>query len=147
MNTAYDLKESSLLIEKLLRLTHANKIEWDDNHIFSQPVIARFQTILDGELLAQIWSSNKAAGFRLVEKSKAPGYGGALGSNVPVESAPFLISSDRDLVAISINHESGAAQGEIYVNLMSLLELARISIDKVEPKIDRVKQYLDKLAV
>jgi hypothetical protein len=50
-------------------------------------------------------------------------------------------------VAISIDHENGPSQGEIYVNLISLLELVRRSVDKVEPKLDRVKQYLDKLAV
>jgi hypothetical protein len=53
----------------------------------------------------------------------------------------------RDLVAISIDHDHDAKQGAIYVLLVALLELARRSVDKVEPKIDRVKQYLEKLAV
>jgi hypothetical protein len=46
-----------------------------------------------------------------------------------------------------VDHEEGPTLGETYINLMALLELARRSVDKVEPKIDRVKQYLDKLAV
>jgi hypothetical protein len=53
----------------------------------------------------------------------------------------------RDLVAISIDHDHHTEQGAIYVLLMGLLELARRSVDKVEPKIDRVKLYLEKLAV
>ena len=151
MNTAYDQKESSVLIDKLLQLTRAKKIDWGQNSILSTPVIARFQTILDGELVAQIWSSNKEAGFRLTEKAPQATYSGPLGKDLPLESLsgnqPFLLSADRDLIAISVSHESGAAQGEIYSNLMSLLELARLSVDKVEPKVDRVKQFLDKLAV
>ena len=63
---------------------------------------------------------------------------------VPAQPPPI---SERDLVSISIDHDHGAAQGAIYVMLMALLELARRSEDKIEPKIDRVKQYLDKLAV
>jgi len=82
--------------------------------------------------------------------------------NVPADSASFApkgpvtqqleairdqYTSGRDLVAISIDHENGPTHGEIYVNLISLVELARRSVDKVEPKIERVKQYLEKLAV
>jgi hypothetical protein len=148
MNTNYDLKESSVLIEKLLQLTRANKIEWNQSPALGGLGIARFQTTLeDGALLVQIWSSNKESGFRLAEKASQGTYGGLLGKDFSVEAVPFLMSPDRDLVAISLSHEAGAAQGESYVNLMSLLELARRSADKIEPKIDRVKQLLDKLAV
>jgi hypothetical protein len=62
--------------------------------------------------------------------------------NVQADTMP-----QRDLISIAISHVGGPTRGEIYVNLVSLIELARRASDKVEPKIDRVKQYLDKLAV
>jgi len=153
MNTIYDMTESAILIAKLLRLTRDNKIEWAQKKSFGFPEMGQFQTTIDGDLEALVWSTNKEAGFRIFEKESpprlSPPLGGFYTSNpdVPFVSAPLLPIPERDLVAISFDHENGAAQGEIYVNLISLLEVARRSSDKVEPKIDRVKQYLDQLAV
>jgi hypothetical protein len=151
VNTQYDIKESSILIEKLLPLSRDGKIKWqEDSSADAGLVLTRFQTTIDKDLLVQVWSSNKEAGFRLSEKGRGRWRGQPLGNpplNVRADSEPDLYSAGRDLLVISITHELGAAQGEIYTNLMSLLELARIASDKVEPKIDRVKQYLDKLAV
>jgi hypothetical protein len=129
----------------------------------------------DEDWEALIWSTDKEAGFRIFEKESHPGTtsrrwtaeegGDPFGNppmNVPADSASFApkgpvtqqleairdqYTSGRDLVAISIDHENGPTHGEIYVNLISLVELARRSVDKVEPKIERVKQYLEKLAV
>ncbi len=138
MNTAYDLTESAVLIAKLVALTREGKIEWFQHSLsliqFGSDVTTRYQTPLDGELNALIWLSSKSAGFRLFEMT-----GEAAESR--------MARSERDLLAISLDHEDGSSRGEIYINLMSLLELARRSADKIEPKVDRIKQYLDKLAV
>lgn len=139
MNTAYDLAESAVLIGKLVDLTRDGKVEWSE----VKPGMAkelglattRYISTLEGasETLL-VWSTERSAGFRVYEKS--------------IESTRvFTTTSERDLISISIDHEDGPARGEVYVNLMALLELARRSANKIEPKIERVKQYLDKLAV
>lgn len=158
MNTTYDLNESEILIAKLLGLTRDGKIEWTQDKlrvsIIDESTI-RYRAELEGILEVVIWSSSKAAGFRLIEKlaqsseaPSSPGTPGILGRipQMPVIRGSSSIS-ERDLIAISIDHEEGPSRGELYVNLMSLLELARRFADKIEPKVDRVKQYLDKLAV
>jgi hypothetical protein len=153
MNTTYDMTESAILIAKLLRLTRDNKIEWVQKRSFGFPEMAQYQTAIDGELEALVWSTNKEAGFRIFEKGPEPRLVPprerliTYNADVPFVSSSPLLISERDLVGVSFDHENGAAQGEIYVNLISLLELARRSSDKIEPKIDRVKQYLDQLAV
>jgi hypothetical protein len=138
MNTPYDFTESAALLEKLFGLTRDGKIEWQRNNLVSRTseIMTTCRTTLDKDLDALIWSNDKAAGFRLSEKPDEALY-------IPEISA----ISGRDLLSISINHDHSAEQGAIYVLLMGLLELARRSVDKIEPKIDRVKQYLDKLAV
>jgi len=138
MNTPYDFTESAALLEKLFGLTRDGKIEWQRNNLVSRTseIMTTCRTTLDKDLDALIWSNDKAAGFRLSEKPDEASY-------IPEISA----ISGRDLLSISINHDHGAEQGAVYVLLMGLLELARRSVDKVEPKIDRAKQYLDKLAV
>jgi hypothetical protein len=157
MNTPYDLTESSILIAKLLQLTRDGKIEWAEKRSAVLPEMARFQTTIDEDLEALVWSTNKEAGFRILEKEPVPRNarrrwegGDPLGNpplNVAADSEPLPFISGRDLVAISVDHGIGPSRGEIYVNLISLLELARRASDKVEPKIDRIKHYLDKLAV
>lgn len=157
MNTAYDVKESAVLVAKLVGVTRDGKIEWFQRSSTALSAMARFQTALDGDLHAEIWSTDAEVGFRILEAEpqlETIGHrreGGArFGSpllNLLADSTQPLLVSGRDLIAISISHEEGPSRGELYVNLMSLLELARRSADKVEPKIDRVKQYLDKLAV
>ena len=149
MNTAYDLTESSILIAKLLRLTRDAKIEWAERRAFGLPEMRRYQATIDGDLEALVWSTNKEAGFRIFEKVPEPRLEPPYSSNpdVPLLLPRILPIPERDLVAISIDHENGPTRGEIYVNLISLLELARRSSDKIEPKVDRIKEYLDKLAV
>ncbi|MGH9604232.1 MAG: hypothetical protein ACRD3N_00895 [Terracidiphilus sp.] len=149
MNTAYDMTESATLITKLLRLTRDNKIEWTQKTSIGLPEMGQYQTTIDGDLRSLVWSTNKAAGFRLSEKVPVPPVParadvvvGVLGSIAKMAGPP-----ERDLIAISIDHDDGSSRGELYVNLMSLLELARRSADKIEPKIERLKEYLDKLAV
>ena len=138
MNTAYDLAESAVLIDKLVALTRDGKVEWSEMRpgMVKEigPATTRFGSTLEGASEVLVWSTEKSAGFRVYEKS--------------IESTGvFTTTSERDLVSISIDHEDGPARGEVYVNLMALLELARRSANKIEPKIERVKQYLDKLAV
>lgn len=136
MNSAYDLKESADLISKLLVLTRDGKVEWRKESLLVKtivPVTTRFLAPLDGDSEAQVWLTSTSAGFKLAEKTREPGI--------------FVTVTERDLISISIDHEDGPSSGQIYIDLMSLLELARRSADKIEPKIDRVKQFLDKLAV
>ena len=136
MNTAYDLAESAILVSKLLALTRNGKVEWLKGSQRSSKVdevITRFHTKLEDDLEASVWSTTKSAGFRVFEKS--------------TETGVLTFTLERDLISVTLDHDEGASRGEVYVNLISLLELARRSADKVEPKIDRVKQYLDKLAV
>jgi hypothetical protein len=149
MNTAYDMKESSILITKLLPLTRDGKISWAEKRSFGVPDMGQYQTAIDGDLEALVWSTSKEAGFRIFEKGPEPLLEPLYSSNpdVPLLLPRIQSISERDLVAISMEHENGPAQGEIYVNLISLFELARRSSDKIEPKIERVKQYLEKLAV
>jgi len=157
MNTPYDMTESSLLIAKLVNLTRDGKIAWAQKRSAVLPEMVRFQTTSDEDLEALVWSTNKEAGFRILEKEPVPASarrswegGDPLGNpplNVAADSTSLPLISGRDLVAISVDHENGSTRGEIYINLISLLELARRASDKVEPKIDRVKQYLEKLAV
>jgi hypothetical protein len=167
MNTSYDLTESRILIDKLIRLTRDSKIEWAQRRSASFPKMARFHTTInqvpgaspfspDEDLEALVWSTDKAAGFRLFETTvepSAPSQPSSSTGRLYVQSKDRVVYggladvSERDLVAVSIDHENGPSHGGVYVSLMSLLELARRSVDKVEPKIDRVKQYLDKLAV
>jgi hypothetical protein len=157
VNTAYDLTESAVLITKLVALTREGKVEWTEKNLRSLgsiEVTSRYQTTLDGDLNALVWLSSKSAGFRLVENVIEPNANaqsippiGPL-SSAKLQTVPSLrMISERDLLAVHFDHEDGPARGEIYINLMSLLELARRSSDKIEPKVDRVKQYLDKLAV
>jgi hypothetical protein len=156
MNTSYDITESSILIAKLIRLTRDAKIEWEQRKSAAFPGMIRYQTPIDEDSEALVWSTSKEAGFRIFEKVppsplarsswNAP-FGLNPPMNVPADSAPLLHIAERDLVAITFDHINGPSQGESYVNLMILLELARRSSDKIEPKIDRVKQFLDKLAV
>lgn len=137
MNSAYDLKESSELMERLIGLTRSGKIEWQKEKLLVKelgPATTRFLTSLDGDSEAMVWSTATSVGFRVFERFNE-------------STGPFTTVGMRDLVSISIDREDGPSRGEVYVNLMALLELARRSSDKVEPKIDRVKQYLDKLAV
>jgi hypothetical protein len=152
MNSPYDWTESAVVITKLVGLTRDGKIEWTPKRSPVMPEMVRFQTSLDEESEAVIWSTGKEAGFRIFE-SGANGAGllRSWESGDPMGNPPLNVQANpmlpRDLISIAINHASGPARGEIYVNLMSLVELARRTSDKVEPKIDRVKQYLDKLAV
>lgn len=138
MNSPYDISESKVLIDKLFQLTRDGKIKW--NYASAVPrtgvITQQFFVGLDDDMEASIWTSNKSAGFRVAEKN-AQDPAAAMMPSIP----------GRDLVAISIDHDHDAELGSIYVLLMALLELARRSVDKVEPKIDRVKQYLEKLAV
>jgi hypothetical protein len=157
MNTPYDVTESAILISKLVALTRDGKVEWIQD--IANPVAintsVRYQTTMEGNLEVLVWSTSKSAGFRLFENvvhRPEPAHFGlhekgsdSLASMPVGRGLPTF--SERDLVAISIGHEEGPARGEVYINLMSLLELARRSADKIEPKVDRVKQYLDKLAV
>lgn len=141
MNTAYDLTESAVLIKKLVALTRERRVEWTEQNLRSlgsMEVTSRYQTTLEGDLSVLVWLSSKSAGFRLLERPAPAPHPASLAIELP---------SERDLLAVSLDHEDGPARGEIYINLMSLLELARRSADKIEPKVDRVKQYLDKLAV
>ncbi len=165
MNTSYDMDQSTDLIAQLIRLTRESKIEWLQKGSAAFPEMARYQTTINGDSEAQVWSTNKQAGFKIFEKRPEPesdslligkqaSYAAAgvdIASGSPLlmmaAAASLLRISERDLVAISIDHEKGPAKGEIYVNLMSLLELARRSADKIEPKVERLKQYLEKLAV
>ncbi|HEV2132742.1 MAG TPA: hypothetical protein VGR47_00630 [Terracidiphilus sp.] len=153
MNTTYDMTESSILISKLLGLTRGNKIDWAERRSsFGIPNMKQYHTTIDRDLEALVWSSNKEAGFRIFEKGSGPqlippSSGRSSNPDVPFDSAPRMSMPERDLVSISIDHENGSTQGEIYINLISLLELARRSSDKIEPKVDRIKEFLDKLAV
>lgn len=138
MNSPYDMSESENLIAKLFELTRDGKIRWTGTNAVPRTgmVTQQFFAGLDNDVETSIWTNNKASGFRVMEKS------------TPDPSVIMMPSiSGRDLVAISIDHDHDAEQGPLYVLLMALLELARRSVDKVEPKIDRVKEYLDKLAV
>jgi hypothetical protein len=161
MNTPYDFDEAGALIARLLQLTRGARIEWSQDQwasLVSGPVLLRFRTPLGEDSEALIWSSDSAVGFRLIETAVGPA-SPPQSASVPRSGRLYVPTknrasfgglpdiSERDLVAISIDHENGPSQGEIYVNLISLLELVRRSVDKVEPKLDRVKQYLDKLAV
>lgn len=137
MNTAYDLNESSELIERLITLTRDGKVEWSKENLLAKtfdPPTTKFMASLEGNSEAQVWMTSKSAGFRLIEKGQS-------------YLASIVTTADRDLISISLDHEDGPSRGQIYINLMSLLELARRAADKIEPKIERVKQYLDKLAV
>jgi hypothetical protein len=138
MNTGYDFAESAVLISKLVGLTRDGKIEWRERKAGLVrelgPTTTRYNSTLDADSEALVWSSDRSAGFRLYEK--------ALES-----TGVFTTTTERDLISISVDHEEGPSRGEVYVNLIALLELARRSADKIEPKIERVKQYLDKLAV
>jgi hypothetical protein len=156
MNTPYDFTESAALIEKLIGLTRDDKIEW--THIVAQPLTMetsfRYRAKIEDNLEVLVWQTTKSAGFRLFEKlpsrqeSRQLGVSGEVPSIASAHPVPnLMIFSERDLISISINHEEGPSFGERYVNLMSLMELAMRSADKIEPKVDRVKQYLDKLAV
>jgi hypothetical protein len=152
MNNPYDFHESAALITKLVDLTRNGKIEWSQGlkPLISFDEIDRYYAIVEGNLEVQVWVSKKAAGFRLIERAREQ-------SESPVP--PLMPSprnfiplglpniTERELIAISLSHEEGPSRGQIYIKLMALLELARRSVDKVEPKVDRVKQYLDKLAV
>jgi hypothetical protein len=150
MNSPYDLTESAVLIAKLVGLTRDGKIEWIPKRSRVMPEMIRFQTSLDEELEVVVWSTAKEAGFRIFE-SGAAGILRSWESGDPMGNPPMNVQADtmpqRDLISIAISHVGGPTRGEIYVNLVSLIELARRASDKVEPKIDRVKQYLDKLAV
>jgi hypothetical protein len=132
------MSESENLIDKLFQLTRDGKIVW--TYATGVPrtgtITQQFFVSLDNDVEASIWTNSKSAGFRLIEKKD---------QNPAVIAMPGI--PGRDLVAISIDHDHDAKQGAIYVLLVALLELARRSVDKVEPKIDRVKQYLEKLAV
>lgn len=136
MNTPYEISESSNLIEKLLNLTRDGKIEWTTLQIVPRAgeMTRQYFTPLEGSLEVSVWENHRAAGFRLIDKSIQ-------------EPAMRVIAvvPERDLLSISIDHEHDADLGPLYTMLMALLVLARRTIDKVEPKIDQVKQYLDKL--
>lgn len=155
MNTPYDLKESALLIAKLVALTRDGKVDWREQKLVAHelgPVTTRYFSGLEGNSEALVWSTDKSVGFKVFEKVSGalltlPSWGRISNPDVPFDSAPRMSVPERDLVSISIDHEDGPSRGELYVNLMSLLELARRSSDKIEPKIERVKEYLDKLAV
>jgi hypothetical protein len=138
MNSPYDMSESEYLIDKLFQLTRDGKIKW--NYVSAVPrtgtITQQYFVGLDNDAEASIWTNGKSAGFRVAEKN-AQDPAVVMMPNIP----------GRDLVAISIDHDHHTEQGAIYVLLMGLLELARRSVDKVEPKIDRVKLYLEKLAV
>lgn len=142
MNTSYDMTESPILIDKLIRLTRDSKIEWTHQDSSARrETLDVYRTPLAGDVEAVIWVSGRQAGFRLSEKK--------VESNAfsKLPAARILGGGDRDILSIMVDHEEGPTLGETYINLMALLELARRSVDKVEPKIDRVKQYLDQLAV
>jgi hypothetical protein len=138
MNTAYDLAESAVLIGKLVDLTRDGKIEWNAVRpgLVKElgPATTRYGSTLEGPSEVLVWSTERSAGFRVYEKATE-------------STGVFTTTSERDLISISMDHEDGPGRGQVYVNLMALLELARRSADKIEPKIERVKQYLDKLAV
>lgn len=138
MNSTYDVAESKDLIDKLFQLTRDGKIKWNyaDFAPRTGAITQQFFVGLDNDVEACIWTNSKSAGFRVAEKNaQDPGL-----IRMPVIPG-------RDLVAISIDHDHDAEHGAVYVLLMALLELVRRSVDKVEPKINRVKQYLEKLAV
>ena len=138
MNSPYDMSESRNLLDKLFQLTRDGKIRW--NYASTAPrtgaITQQYFVGLDNDAEASIWTNAKSAGFRVTEMNA---------QDPDLTMMPSI--AGRDLVAISIDHDHDAEQGAIYVLLMGLLELARRSVDKVEPKIDRVKQYLEKLAV
>jgi hypothetical protein len=157
MNTPYDFTESAVLIAKLVELTREGKINWSQKTLGIFPGTTRFHTTIDGDLEAAVWSTDKEIGFRIFEKNPPAGNtsqrwegGDPMGNpplNVQAHSAPLPLATGRDLLAISIERAGGAMRSEVYIPLMGLLELARRSSDKIEPKIERVKQYLEKLAV
>lgn len=137
MNSSYEMSEATDLIEKLFQLTRNGKIQWSMINTAPRPafVTRQYFTPLEGMLEASIWENNRAAGFRLFERRGEE------------KDTVMPAIAERDLVAISIEHDHDASLGPIYTMLMALLELARRAEDKVEPKVDRAKQYLDKLAV
>jgi hypothetical protein len=138
MNSPYEMSESGKLIEKLFELTRDGKVKWTYSNAVPRigEITQQFFTTLDDDLDASIWTNNRGAGFLITEKNT---------HEPAVTMMPSI--SRRDLLAISIGHDHDAEQGAVYVLLMALVELARRSVDRVEPKIDRVKQLLEKLAV
>ena len=138
MNSTYDMSESRNLLDKLFQLTRDGRIKWTyaSNVPRTGAITQQYSVGLDNDAEASIWTNAKSAGFRVTEVNA---------QEPAVVMMPSIVG--RDLVAISIDHDHDAEQGATYVLLMGLLELARRSVDNVEPKIDRVKQYLEKLAV
>lgn len=141
MNSPYDFSESAALIAKLVALTRDGKVAWDERKIIGN-IATRYISALEGNSKALVWSNDKMVGFRVFEDIEE------LGRKVSPSILPLIspLISERDLISVSIDHENGPFSGELYVNLMSLFELARRSADKIEPKIERVKEYLDRLS-
>jgi|GEM_PF-2232958 len=145
MNTPYERSESRTLINKLFELTKSGKIQWSNiplSLLFGlaeNPRMAvgtkQYATPLEDRLEASVWINNRAAGFRLIEKEVFSLIGQPSSEGIP----------ECELLSIMIEHEHDPELGPDYVALMGLIELARRATDKVEPKVDRAKQYLDRL--
>jgi hypothetical protein len=144
MNTPYEFSESRNLIERLFDLTKSGKIQWSNTPLSllfgleanprMEAGTTQYATPLEDMLEASVWINRRAAGFRLIEREVF------LIGHPSLGKAP-----ERELLSIMIAHEHDPQLGPDYVALMGLIELARRAADKVEPKVDRAKQYLDKL--
>jgi hypothetical protein len=150
-NSEDAIRESYLLIIKLLERTRERKIEWT----CGAPLLKvargapkaetehRFQTELGNDLVATVWEDDHSLGFNLADSQAGPPEPALL---MPPPAAPR-----GEVLSIRLDkHEAGLGkltdESIVYEELAALLALIRHAPVQSDVRIEQAKNYLDELA-
>ena len=152
-NSEDAIRESYVLILKLLERTRQRKIEWTSGDtLLKVPRGAlrpeteyRYQAELGSNLVATVWEDDHSIGFQLVELD--------LHANPP---EPYVLmppptEPKGEVLSICLDkHEAGLGkltdESIVYEELAALLSLIRRAPVQSDVRIEQAKNYLDELA-
>jgi hypothetical protein len=151
-NSKDAIRESYVLIIKLLERTREDKIEWTEaepHGSASKAIIGvtknAYQAKLGRNLIATVWENNQSLGFNLVELNFQSG------PPLPPDLNQPSKDYEREVLSVCLSKQekvSGNLTDEsiVYEDLAALIELIERVPVKADARIEQARRYLDQLA-
>jgi hypothetical protein len=151
-NSKDAIRESYVLIVKLLERTRERKIEWTAVRILgsvSEAILVgaecAYQAKLGHNLVATVWENDQSIGFKLVELNVQAGPPLPPHLNQPVKDY------EREVLSICLSKEEAASdkltdENIVFEDLTTLFELIKRAPIQADERIEQARRYLDQLA-
>jgi hypothetical protein len=150
-NSEDAIRESYVLIIKLLERTREGKIAWRSGNpllkvvrgALKQEAEYRYQTELGNDLVATVWEDDHSLGFTLDDLRAGPPEPSIV---MPPPAAPR-----GEVLSIHLDkHEAGLGkltdESIVYEDLATLIDLIKRAPVQADARIEQARKYLDQLA-